>query len=174
MNNKMTTELDRLQNAIDEAKSPQAKSSAQDDLLRYLDAYIAKHVQLTDDRGPAELREAQERMRGRLETWDKEARAILEREISDPEVLRAALDNSRYKEEVIALTGTPLSELGRDRKDPAVTKAREILAEAKERERFRARLERLSVVRPFVVMLWVFVIGILAVIILGALSILRP
>ena len=121
-------DLERLTQRIEEADSPEKRKAAQEKLQQYLDAHINNKAQLIEHCEDGDLKLKQDQMRGRLEEWDTEAREILEREISDPEILKAALDNAKYRGEVIVLAGTPLSELGKDGKDPLVSKAEEALA----------------------------------------------
>ena len=160
MANQKMEELERLNRLVEEAATPDAKKKALDRFLTHLDAHVAESDELLKQIESKNAEQKQEEMRNRLEQWDTEARAILEREISDPEILEAAIDNSRYKEEVIAIAGESSirSEVA-DEKHPLLSKVEEALARSEKQQQLHARLDRVVVISR-----WVFVIAFLALI----------
>lgn len=165
MNSRKAMELEQLKQRVDEASTPHQKNAALNHLLQYLDTYVAENDRLVEDIRPTDLKKRQEDMRARLEAWDIEAREILEREISDPEILNAALDNTRYKEQVIAIAGTPFSKLVEDSEQSEVVEAEEISENAEEHEELSDGARRI-----IGALLWVVGIVVITVVVLALLD----
>ena len=155
-----TKKLKQLQRRVGEAKLPEEKARVLVQFLNQVGSYAAENERLVEDLSPTDLKKNEEEMRARLDAWDVEARQILEREISDPKMLQAALDNSRYKEEVIALAGTPFSKFVADVKHPSVDKADELKERVEKQKRIHAEISQ-----SIMWLRWLFVVGAVALII---------
>jgi len=105
MTDSKAKELERIKKLVDEAETPHERMAALGQISNHIKLSLSENENLVRDLGPEALKKKQEEMATRLEMWDAEAREILEREITDPAMLKAALDNTRYKDEVIAMAG---------------------------------------------------------------------
>ncbi|WP_078118461.1 hypothetical protein [Thiosocius teredinicola] len=153
--------LDELFDRLTSSRPPTGEEESTSKTIQNLEAYIDENERLLEDIKRMELGPSREEMEENLAAWDIEAKEILEREIKDPKILAAALDNSRYKAEVLAMYDEPLI-ASVPSKHEAEPTDHERKRETIERLSYRSGVSRLS---PFVK--WAIIALVVAVVVLA-------